>query len=291
MLYPTRLEDNKFFAKEVCHKVEQWGQSCDINLIGDRGSGKSHTGGRICMQCAKIKAKKYGGTWQDYWNLDEYTGIMNLSEIIATNKVATETKGKCFFLDDLSIVQNARKHGTDVNFQLNSLLTVGRMNLHIFVRTFPHSFMVDKYVRHLGNYLIEMTKPYFEWGFTSAKIFAIKSQRDGSEPHEAYLQNRFEEKYMRAFFRDLPPDMVAKYDERRMIAQKELERNSIASLLKIGEDKEIKISIKDKTIDLYGQYMSGIFKDMTWTQICDAHEINVNSANVVISKWKKTQEF
>lgn len=288
MKYQLKLEDNKFFAKELVNKVAAWNQSADVNICGDRGLGKSHTGMRLAMQCAEIMAEKYGGVWQDYWNLEENTGIMNLSEIIAVSKVMSETQSKVFLIDDLSVSQNARKHGTVENQALNSMLTVGRMNKHICIRSFPHTFMVDKYVRHLCNYLVEMQKPYFEYGYTSAKIFVIKSQRDGSEPHESYLQNRFGEKYMRAFFRDVPKDIVEKYDARRMIAQKELERNSIANLTKSEDTKNAPTKENKKEIILKGhlEWMEGKFGDMTWRNWCDSRNISYDYANNLVSKNK-----
>jgi hypothetical protein len=123
---------------------------------------------------------------------------------------------------------------------------------------------------------VETSKPYFELGYTSCKIFAIKHQRDGSEPREVYLQNRFNERYMRAFFRKPDEITMAKYDERRLIAQKELERIAIASLTKSNEE-EIQAPAKTKKGDIlkqaYQEYTEKFRDTLTLKMYCKHNKL------------------
>ncbi len=280
MLYPTRIEDHQFFANELVRKTTAgYHQNASVSVIGGLGRGKSTTGIRICLQCAELLAKKLGGIWTDYFNMEENCGIMNIEEIIAVNQVMSDTKNKVFLLDDVSPTINARRSSEKSNQDQNTIMTISRPNEHIVVRTFPHQFMVDKYVRHLSNYIVEMQRPYFSLGYTSAKIFAIESNRDDSKPREVYLQNISGEKYMRAFFRKPPEDIMKKYDERRAKAQRELERKAIASLTK--KEEEINAVPKMRMGDIYKQihkeFLEGKYGEMTLKEICRQKKVNYQS--------------
>ena len=280
MKYPIRIEDHQFFANELVRKTTAgFSQNANVSVIGGLGKGKSTTGIRICLQCAELLAKRLGGYWKDYFNMEENCGVMNIEEIIAVNKVMSETKNKVFLLDDVSPTINARKFAEKSNQDQNTIMTISRPNEHIVVRTFPHQFMVDKYVRHLSNYIVEMQKPYFNYGYTSAKIFAVEGQRDDSKPLEKYLQNRFGEKYMRAFFRKPPDEIMARYKERRSIAQKTLEQKAIASLTKNEEQINAvqKMRKGDMYRQIYKEYMEGKYGEMTLKEICRQKKVNYQS--------------
>ena len=271
--------DVNFFCKEIVKRIlSGYKQNVNILITGSLGTGKSSTAIRMAIICSELIALREGGKREDYFDMNENIGIMNIEEVIKVYEKMSKTRHGVFIIDDASPIISSRKSFDKNNMAQNDMMITQRPNENIVIYTVPQKFLLDKVPRSLSGYMVYMKKPYFQYGYSCADIRKIDFVPNKNEPNYPYLQNHRREKIKLHLFKKPEQKYLDIYNERRQIAQDTLAAKSIETMLKKPEDE---MPQKVKKGDLYRlihkEFQEGKFGDMSLKEVCRLKKIPYQS--------------
>jgi len=155
-------------------------------LTGERGSGKSYSALYLAWKTAEKIAVKKGGTWQDYFSM-ENVAIIDPKELM--EKMQVLKPYNIYLLDDSGAgAWAARAHQTRDSAFLNHILQTCRtQNAGIFITT-PDLFLIDKIPRSLASFVGEVAESHHDKGYNLLKIFRTERLRREGKTLFSHLQ-------------------------------------------------------------------------------------------------------
>ena len=144
-------------------------QDVSFMLEGPKGTGKSSTGLTLCVNSAKWEAQYLGGDWRDYFSLERTAAIIDTDK--ADEVMINTGKYDVRLFDDISLAWGNRNWQSDENKDKNDIFIINRIDNTINVLTSPNSKLIDVVPRSNVNFKGEMDSPYFNYGYTSMKVF------------------------------------------------------------------------------------------------------------------------
>jgi hypothetical protein len=204
-------------------------QDVSALFVGPKGSGKSATVISICYEAAhKIAAwRNDGSTWDEYWNLQEYTACILEEE--ATRLMNIQKRYVIKNFDDIGIGWGARKWRDEENMQKNDIIQINRTDNCIQCLSVPDQFLIDKVPRRLISHFIEMDAKLFEKGYTTIKMFKPQVMFREDKVINPYLQVD-RNKFVNYLIRKPPHDIWTEYKKTRA-------RNKDIAIRRRGEQK------------------------------------------------------
>jgi len=208
---PALISLGGFFAQTL---TSQHNQFVLLNLVGKMGMGKSYAAMRIGEETARCVANIKGGKGTDYFNPDNIA-IMRLDSIIPIIEDLDNRKWNILLLDDIGAEYSARDFNKVINKNLNKIFQTCRDSNTMIILTMPDTFLIDKVVRNIAHYMIEMTEARHDQGVTIGKLFEIINQyKEGGKPFHHYpIHNGV--KYTRVVFKRASDEIIAGYDAKR----------------------------------------------------------------------------
>lgn len=243
-------------------------QSTSLLIVGRTGAGKSSAALRIAYDTAVKIAEIVGGTWEDYFTLDNVAIISNeeIYEVIQR----MDKKHNVFILDDIGVGINSRKWQSKTNILMNDILQTMRTTNTVVIMTVPMSSMLDKVARSLPHYYMEMEVALFKKGISIAKFFEVShKQRQGKIFHMYPTAKYTKSKIVRISFKR-PPDVVAVAYEKKRLEIAEILRDSKMNEFKqmmdefngeVGEKPE-KVSKSSRMIEIKRDVNAGVYADL-----------------------------
>ncbi|MDP3066565.1 MAG: ATP-binding protein, partial [Methanobacteriaceae archaeon] len=273
-----RERDINFFCKEIVKRIlSGYKQNVNVLITGSLGVGKSSTALRIAIICSELIAEREGGKREDFFDINENMGIMNIEEVIKVYEKMSKTKHSVFIIDDASPIISSRKSFDKNNLAQNDMMITQRPNENIVIYTVPQKFLLDKVPRSLSGYIIYMKKSYFQYGYTSADIRKIDFLPHMKEPIYPFLQNHKGEKIKLHFFKNPEEYYIEIYNERRRIAQDALAAKSIETMLKKPDNEIPKTRKGDLYRQIYEEFKAGKFGEMSLKEVCRLKKIPYQS--------------
>lgn len=245
----------------VDRTTSPYNQHVTTMTVGKTGSGKSNMNLAVGYAYACKVADKMGGSWEDYFNLDNI-GIITREEIYRVMKI--EKKYSYLMLDDIGVGWNARKWQDDFNNILNDILQTFRTDNTALAVTLPDSFLIDKVPRSMVHFFIEMDMPIFDKGITIAKVF--ETVRKPRQSKTYFMYPRAETKFVRYAFPLAPAELVEAYEEKRSQISTELKndrledfRLKMESLHNSEDEQKPKVTKKDRVLELMRDVDAGVY--------------------------------
>lgn len=155
-------------------------------LTGERGSGKSYSALYLAWKTAEKIAIKKGGTWKDYFSL-ENVAIIDPKELMV--RMQNLKPYNIYLLDDAGAgAWAARSHQTRDSAFLNHILQTCRtQNAGIFITT-PDLFLIDKIPRNLASFVGEVAESHHDKGYNLLKVFRTERLRREGKTLYSHLQ-------------------------------------------------------------------------------------------------------
>jgi len=203
-------------------------QDFSMILSGRKGSGKSYSSLRICMQVADAVAEKLKGKPEDYFTM---SNCCLLEDTEGINKlIKTAGKHQIILLDDAGVAVGSRDFSTTKNKNFNKLLATCRTQRWMILLNVPAKSHIDKQIRELVDCWGKVYMPLHALGFNILKINSVEINE--SSENKPYMKKYiFKDKNSRPRKIDLwavqsPDEATAReYDVRRdEAAQKIIEQ-------------------------------------------------------------------
>lgn len=144
-------------------------QDVSMMLEGPKGTGKSYGGVTLCVNSAKWEAEILGTDWRDHFTIERNAAIVDTEK--ADEVMINSEKYDVRLFDDISLAWGNRNWQSDENKDKNDIFIINRIDNTINVLTSPNSKLIDVVPRSNVNFKGEMDTPYFNFGYTSMKIF------------------------------------------------------------------------------------------------------------------------
>ena len=219
--------------------TSRYNQNVTMIFVGGTGSGKSYAAIRLALEVAKRVAAKKGGEASDYFSVEHNTSVIDVMKFFDVLDHAQ--KWNTVLLDDAGIGINSRKFMDTINVTINNITQTYR-TLNLFtLLTVPEMFFVDKVMRSLTDFYVEMEGMFLP-NISKGRLFEIqRKSRLGSAGKLFYVYPRAAQAKSIVITFDKPPDDICKvYDKLREEGALEYKKKSIAELKSGGEVTEEK---------------------------------------------------
>lgn len=248
--------------------TSDYNQSTSLLIVGKTGAGKSNAALKICYDTAVKVAKIKGGTWKDYFSIDNIAVISN--EEIYSVVQRMDRKFNCYICDDIGVGLNSRKWQSQTNILMNDILQTMRTTNTLVILTVPMGFMLDKVTRNLPHYYMEMEMAIFEKGISIGKFFEVSHRPRQNKVFHVYLADRKRgTKTVRAYFELAPEELRAKYEEKRREVAEKLRDEKMAQFKELMDETMGVVAEKPKKVTKAGRFIeiqrdvnAGIYKDL-----------------------------
>lgn len=143
------------FARKVAHVITSpFNQNLTAIFVGGTGSGKSYAAISLATAVSEEVSRIKGGRPSDYFDLTKNMSVIDIMQFFEV--LDSAKKWNTVVLDDAGIGVNARKFQDAINITINNITQTYR-TLNLFtILTVPELFFVDKLIRHLVDFYIEM---------------------------------------------------------------------------------------------------------------------------------------
>lgn len=268
---PANLAE--YFSDIICGNFNQ---ACSVRFVGTSGSGKSMSALSLAEGVAEEVAKRKGGCAEDYFCFEKDLAVMSTEKV--EEVLSNAGKYHIIMADDLGTAVSARDFAKSANKDLSKVIQSWRPNNNLFITTTISGFLVDKIFRLLANYEIEMESSNHKYNYNVAKVQKIDYKHKQEKTYYPYIFIDGK-KYVRHIFQLPSENIVAKYNA---------EREKQLKILMTKQQEEIKpekkLTLKEIVPPLYMDWKKGVFGELSWKNICIAHNINIDSANVLLSR-------
>lgn len=200
---------SKIFADRV---LSPFKQDVSLFLEGRKGSGKSYASLAIAYATAKEIAKRKGGVWQDYFNINRNIAIISPEE--AYNLMQNLRDYNVYILDDIGVGWNARTFQQKENRMMNDIFEVCRIKRTVIIFSAPAAFLIDKVPRELASFRAEIAESIHEKGYVAIKLktpIRISQMDKTILPYLTIGRN----KIVRFLIQEPPSDLAKAYDQLR----------------------------------------------------------------------------
>jgi hypothetical protein len=213
--------NTKKLSKLFVDTILKHNQHVTMITVGRTGVGKSYANLRLAYECACELAERKGGTWKDYFSIDNVV-VIELDKAFET--LRNMQKYQIYIFDDIGVGWSARKWKDVGNQALNDIFQTFRTKNCILLLTLPDTFLIDKVPRSLVHYFAEMEMSIFDYGITLAKVFKVVRHPRSGDINYPYLRENGS-KYIRYAFSYPPEELVRTYDPiREEVANKLIEQ-------------------------------------------------------------------
>lgn len=269
---------SRFLAEKI---TSPFNQHYMLRFVASAGMGKSLSAIGLCVGVAEEVARIKGGCAEDYFLLSRDMACMSSDEI--SRVLSDPGQFHILLLDDVGIGVGARDFQKNSNKELSKIIQTFRPKNNLVVETLQAGFLVDKIFRLLAHMEIEIESTNFPYGYVVGKCQEIVYKHKTEKIHYPYIVMDGK-RYVRHIFQAPKPEIIQQYELERAkqlkrIMEKEQEQENT---------EPIKISITDDIIKLNGEFLQGKFKDMYWKDVVISHGYNVDSANVILSKHRRS---
>jgi len=144
-------------------------QDVSFSLEGPKGAGKSSSGLTLSINAAKWEAEVLGDDWRDHFDLERTVAIVDTEK--ADDVMLHSEKYDVRLFDDISLAWGNRNWQSEENKDKNDIFIINRIDNTINILTTPNTKLIDVVPRSNVNFKGEMDTPYFNFGYTSVKIF------------------------------------------------------------------------------------------------------------------------
>lgn len=223
---PAVVTIGKFFGEKI---TSEHNQHVLVNLIGKTGMGKSNAAMRIGEETAKYIANIKGGDPSKYFNIDNIA-IMRLDSVIPIIEDLDQKQYNIIVLDDIGASYSARDFNKAINKNLNKVFQTFRDTNTLVILTMPDTFLIDKVMRKLAHFQIEVVEARHDEGISVGKLFEVIEQyKAGGKAHYHYIVYNGV-KYPRVVFKRASHDLVKAYEAKRKEIRKTMMAESIANI-------------------------------------------------------------
>lgn len=144
-------------------------QDVSLLLVGNKGTGKSRAALSLCYYAGCELAERLGGEWDDYFNPRKNLAIISPKQASAVMGIKTKYAIKDY--DDIGIGWGARNWQQRENIEKGEVFQINRIDRQLQVFSVPNQFLLDKIPRTLVSHYAEMDQPFYEYGFSTMKLF------------------------------------------------------------------------------------------------------------------------
>jgi hypothetical protein len=239
-------------------------QDVSMMLEGPKGTGKSYGGVTLCVNSAKWEAEILGTDWRDHFTIERNAAIIDTEK--ADEVMINSEKFDVRLFDDISLAWGNRNWQSDENKDKNDIFIINRIDNTINVLTSPNSKLIDVVPRSNVNFKGEMDTPYFNFGYTSMKIFKPIPifRATGYKVLDPYLRAG-RDKFVMYMIQAPPKRLIDEYNKERTRATeaiKKLRRDRLnerkggepaASVKQVQRKKNNKVMEMEERISKYEQ--------------------------------------
>ncbi|HQD27563.1 MAG TPA: hypothetical protein PKV78_13605 [Methanoculleus thermophilus] len=205
-LQPKKL--SVYFAETV---TGDYNQDISFLLVGKKGQGKSYAQLSIAYHTAKAIAEIQGGTWSDYFGMEN---VAIVDPLRAVEVITNAQKNNVYIYDDIGIGWNARDFAKEDNKSKNDIFQINRVDNTVQMFSVPNQFLLDKVPRSLVSHYGEMDQQFFKFGFTTLKLFEPRTLfREGKQLQPYLFVNR--QKFIKYVIPAPPDELRKEYDKER----------------------------------------------------------------------------
>ena len=233
--------------------TSQYNQNVTMIVVGGTGSGKSYAAIRLALEVSKHVAQIKGGVPSDYFDANRNMSVIDIMKFF--DVLDNAQKWNTVILDDAGIGVNARKFQDTINVTINNITQTYR-TLNLFtVLTVPEMYFVDKILRSLTDFYVEMEGMFLP-NVSKGRLFEIqRKSRLGSAGKLFYVYPRAAQAKSIVITFDKPPDNICKvYDKLREEGALEYKKKSIDELKGNGEEKKEKKTNQSKDAECLEVY-------------------------------------
>lgn len=249
-------------------------QHAVINVVGSTGSGKSSFAGGLIIGLANYLGEKLDRDPREFFNFKRNLACMNLDRV--QEVMADPDEYNLIWLDDMGPALNSRKFYTIQNMDFNDVLQTFRPNRNILIITEPQESLIDKVIRKIAHYHVELTHKLFETHnipMTACKVKKIEYKHTQDQTWYPYLQDDTG-RYVQYITPKAPDIFLTEYDKIR----KE-EYNRMLQMKKDAKEEnkiqnKPKITIKEMCHELQRDITAGMFEGKSEKQACKERGIN-----------------
>jgi DNA-directed RNA polymerase subunit RPC12/RpoP/ABC-type dipeptide/oligopeptide/nickel transport system ATPase component len=226
----------KTFAQEIAETITgPYDQHSSLMIVGKTGSGKSFAALYIAYRVACEVAKIKGGTWKDYFSMDNIA-IIKLDDIFKT--LYDMKKYNIYICDDIGVGWSARRWKSEANQIMNDIAQTFRTENTFLILTLPDNFLIDKVPRTLVHYFGEMTYSIFKYNISVMKLFEIKRQHRRDKTYYVYPLNH--KQFVRYLIRKPPEELIKEYKPLRELKAREMREEKLRKYLDKEKDSDNK---------------------------------------------------
>jgi hypothetical protein len=155
-----------YFVDEI---TSPYDQDISLLLVGNKGRGKSRAALSLCYYAACELAERKGGEWKDYFDPETHLAVISPTKASEVMKIKDKYAVKDF--DDIGIGWGARNWQKKENIEKGEVFQINRIDRQLQVFSVPNQFLLDKIPRTLVSHYAEMDQQYYEFGFSTLKLF------------------------------------------------------------------------------------------------------------------------
>jgi hypothetical protein len=230
----------------------KFNQDVSMLLVGNKGRGKSITALSLSYFAACELAQRMGGHWKDYF--DPETNMAVISPKRANEVMAIKDKYAIKNYDDIGIGWGARSWQKKENIEKGDVFQINRIDNQIQLFSVPNQFLLDKIPRSLVSHYAEMDQAFFEFGFSTMKLFKpLTLFREGKIIQPYLSANRV--KYVLYRIPKPPEFLIKQYNKIRKDATTE-------AMLERFKDKEeeVKSERTNKASEKFRPYLPDLLR-------------------------------
>jgi len=225
-------------SKIFVDTITRHNQHITMMTVGKTGAGKSWANLRLAYDCACEFARRKGGTWKDYFSLDNVM-VIELKKVYEILKEME--KFNIYIFDDIGVGWSSRNWMDEVNRALNDIFQIFRTKNCILLLTLPDTFLLDKVPRSLVHYFAEMEMSIFEKGVTLAKVFKVVKHPRSGDLNYPYLRVEGRQ-FVRCVFPKPPAELTEPYER---IRERKADEVIVERITEIEEKKKKKTEKKE----------------------------------------------
>lgn len=253
----------------------KFNQDVSLLLVGNKGGGKSLAALSLAFFCACEVAERKGGHWKDYF--DPKTHMAVISPRRANEVMAIKDKFCIKDYDDIGIGWGARSWQKKENIEKGDVFQINRIDNQIQIFSVPNQFLLDKIPRSLVSHYAEMDQAFFEWGFSTIKLFKPMTLfREGKIIQPYLTENRV--KYILYRIPKPPEFLVKQYNKIRKDATTE----AMSERLKEKEEPQRRVSHTER-ISPHRTALTGMNKRSMFAYLRQRGF----SENQLVNAWKQ----
>jgi hypothetical protein len=151
------------FARAIARRITHENQDVTIVIVGSKGKGKSWFALALAEAIARELSMifyKNEDHWREFWDYKEDTAIIDDDKILALLQKKTK-KHHIKLLDDVGYSKgiDSRKWQSKENDEATSTVSINRTENGVAIYTSQSHMFIDKKIRLLLTYYMEMTGP------------------------------------------------------------------------------------------------------------------------------------